>query len=188
MAFYSMTTKYKQQGFTLSELLVVIAIGAILATIAAPSLSDLTKNSRINGAANELRSIIQLARTEAISRNAIVNLYNPNEDGNWSDDILMCQAASAIATCTSNTDNFIKKFSVADLSDDGVSNGDITIDSNDAADDTISVNAQGRLNINQVTLAICDSRTSGNRNYQLLTISVTGRPSIADLGAGTCQQ
>ncbi|MFQ3324323.1 MAG: type IV fimbrial biogenesis protein FimT [Pseudomonadales bacterium] len=182
-----MTTQHNKQGFTLIELLVVIAIAAILATIAAPSFVDMTKNSRINGAANEFQSIVQLARTEAITRNAIVNLYNSNADGDWSGDIYLCEASTATTVCASNDVNFIKKFTIGDLSDDNVSNGDITIDSNSDGDSFISLGPNGRLSTTTaITIAFCDNRIVGNRDFQLLTISVTGRPSVNDLGIGSC--
>jgi type IV fimbrial biogenesis protein FimT len=184
-----MTATDYQPGFTLIELLVVIAIASILATIAAPTFVDLTKNSRLNSAASELQNAIQLARTEAISRNTIVNLYNTNENGDWSDDIYLCEATSATSICESNKNKFIKKITIGDLTNDNISNGNITIDSNDIGNKIISVNANGRLNTTEVKLALCDSRTTGNRDYQLLTIAVTGRPSVTDLGAaGTCLQ
>ncbi|MFT4998163.1 MAG: type II secretion system protein H [Chitinophagales bacterium] len=184
-----MTATYKQSGFTLVELLVVISIAAILATIAAPSFVDMAKNSRVNGAAREFQSIVQLARTEAITRNAIVNIYNPNADGNWSDDIYLCQAATAATACVLNSANFIKKFAIGDLSADSVSNGDLTIDSNNAANAFISFNINGRLNGNiSISIALCDNRIRGNRDFQLLTIAVTGRPTITDLGTGACEQ
>tara|TARA_B110000977_G_scaffold186381_1_gene252269 strand:+ start:768 stop:1325 length:558 start_codon:yes stop_codon:yes gene_type:complete len=185
-----MTAIYKQQGFTIIELLVVIAIAAILATIAAPSFVDINKNNRVNGAAREFQGIIQLARTEAITRNAIVNLYNSNTDGDWSDVIYLCEAASNTAICVSNDASFIKKYNIGDLSDDDVSNGDITIDSNTTADSIISFAANGRLSTNTaIAIAFCDNRTSGNRDFQLLSISVTGRPSISDLETGgSCTQ
>jgi type IV fimbrial biogenesis protein FimT len=176
---------YKQQGFTLIELLIVIAIGAVLATLAAPSFVDMTKNSRLSSAAREFQSIVQTARTEAITRNAIVSLYNPTTDGNWSGNIHLCLGAAA---CASNTASFIRKFTIGDLSDDGASNGDITIDSNGTGDSLITVNASGQLSTTLITIAFCDSRTEGNRDYQLLTISPTGRPSVSDLGAGSCVQ
>jgi prepilin-type N-terminal cleavage/methylation domain-containing protein len=183
-----MTAKYKQQGFTLIELLVVASIATILVIIAAPSFVDMTKNNRLNGAAREFQTIIQLARTEAITRNAIVNLYNPNTDGDWSDDIYLCQAATAATVCASNNINFIRKYNIGDLTDDGVSNGNITIDSNDTGDAIISFATNGRLNTTAITLALCDTREAGNRDYQLLSISATGRPSVRDLGAGACEQ
>jgi type IV fimbrial biogenesis protein FimT len=183
-----MTTQHNKQGFTLIELLVVIAIAAILATIAAPSFVDMTKNSRLNTAAREFQSIIQLARTEAITRNQRVNIYNVNADDDWSDDIYLCQAASAATVCVANNANFIKKYTIGDLTDDGISNSDISINSSATGASIISITSTGQTNA-QITIAFCDNRTDGNRDYQLLSVAATGRPSVIDLGVGgTCEQ
>jgi type IV fimbrial biogenesis protein FimT len=177
-----------QQGFTLIELLVVITIGAILVAIAAPSFVDMNKNSRINGAVREFQSIVQLARTEAITRNAIVNIYNAKAAGDWSGDIYLCQAATATTICTLNDANFIKRFAIGDLSADGVDNGDITINSSTEGNSFISFNSNGRLNgSTPIAVGFCDNRPEGaNRNFQLLSIAVTGRPTTTDIEVAAC--
>jgi prepilin-type N-terminal cleavage/methylation domain-containing protein len=181
--------RMRNNGFTLIELLVVMSLGLILAAIAAPSFVDMTKNNRLNSAAREFQSIIQFARSEAITGNTIVNLYNTNINNKdkWDSEIFLCQAASDDTVCVSGTAGFIKKYSVGDLSSDGAYNNDINIDSN--VDTFISFDANGRLSDGAITLSFCDNRTEGsNRDFQLLTISVTGRPSVEDLGVDLCTQ
>lgn len=55
-------------GFTLVELLVGVAIGAILLTIAIPGYLFLVNGSRLTVVTNDLVSVLQLARSEAIKR------------------------------------------------------------------------------------------------------------------------
>jgi Tfp pilus assembly protein FimT len=48
--------------------MVVLVIGAILAAIATPSFENLSRNLALNGAANEIASGLQFARSEALQR------------------------------------------------------------------------------------------------------------------------
>lgn len=70
----SLGTSARVRGFTLLELLVTIAIVAVLATLAIPSFRSVINSNRLTAQANELVTSIQLARTEAIRRNATVTL------------------------------------------------------------------------------------------------------------------
>ena len=56
----------KTSGFTLIELMVVVALVAILAALAAPSFLTQIANQRVSSAAQDLQSLLQLARSEAI--------------------------------------------------------------------------------------------------------------------------
>ena len=59
-------TRFK--GFTLVELMVVLAILAIVAFIAVPNLSTLIRDNRAESQAEELNSLLQYARSEAVIR------------------------------------------------------------------------------------------------------------------------
>lgn len=61
-------------GFTLVELLVVVAVAAILIALAAPSFSGYIAKKRVEGVFTELATDIQLARSEAVQRNASVRI------------------------------------------------------------------------------------------------------------------
>lgn len=62
----------RQPGFTVVELLVAIAIVGILAAIAAPSFIGVVNTNRLASNANELLSVIQYARSEAVRSNSRV--------------------------------------------------------------------------------------------------------------------
>lgn len=68
-----MTTK--SRGFTLIELMITIAIVGILAGLAAPSFQVAMANTKIRTAADGMQAGLQLARMEALRRNAKVTLW-----------------------------------------------------------------------------------------------------------------
>jgi len=70
------------EGFSLIELLTVLAVAAVLLGIAAPSFGELIQNQKLNTAANDFLSAIQLTRSEAIRRGARVDLVPAG--ANWS--------------------------------------------------------------------------------------------------------
>ncbi len=61
-----------QAGFTLVETMVVIAVIGIMLMLAVPMARDWLMNSRIRSTAESLTAGMQLARMEAVRRNAIV--------------------------------------------------------------------------------------------------------------------
>jgi len=62
------------QGFTLVELMVTVAVMVILAAVAMPSMTAMINNGRVVGQTEELVTALQLARAEAIRRNARVTV------------------------------------------------------------------------------------------------------------------
>jgi type IV fimbrial biogenesis protein FimT len=79
------------KAFTLVELVVVLAITAIFLTVAVPSFIEFIQNNRVSTLTNELTSMIQIARMEAIKRGFPVSvcpagsaqLTSCGGQGNW---------------------------------------------------------------------------------------------------------
>lgn len=69
------------RGFTLIELVVTVAIVAILATLAVPTMRDTVLNQQVKTAAFDVYSSLIYARSEAIKRNASINVVQ--EAGGW---------------------------------------------------------------------------------------------------------
>lgn len=61
-------------GFTLIEVLIVLVVAAILATMAAPSLTSIIATQRAKSVATDLHLSLTVARSEAASRNASVTV------------------------------------------------------------------------------------------------------------------
>jgi type IV fimbrial biogenesis protein FimT len=72
-------------GFTLIEMMTAIFILALLVTLAVPSFNDASLSGKLTGLANDLVASAQLARSEAIKRNAAVTLC-ASGDGATCDD------------------------------------------------------------------------------------------------------
>ncbi|NOZ11047.1 MAG: prepilin-type N-terminal cleavage/methylation domain-containing protein, partial [Gammaproteobacteria bacterium] len=75
----------KQTAFTLIELSITLVIIAILATMMAPSFSELVQNTRLTSNANLLVGSLSYARTKAISRGSPVCICASNNSTNCTD-------------------------------------------------------------------------------------------------------
>lgn len=71
-----------QKGFNLVELMIVVLILAIVASIAIPSFKNFIANTQIRNTTESIRNGLQIARAEAVKRNAIVN-FKLNADKSW---------------------------------------------------------------------------------------------------------
>jgi type II secretion system protein H len=69
-------------GFTLVELLIVIAIVAILAALTAPTFENMSRKMALTGAASELASGLQFARSEAL-RSGKALVFELKTDNSW---------------------------------------------------------------------------------------------------------
>lgn len=74
VAQWSGRFRNRQAGFTLIELMVVVAVLGILTTLAVPSFREFVAGQRMKTASFDLMSMLTLARSEAIKRNASVTL------------------------------------------------------------------------------------------------------------------
>lgn len=75
--------KHRSRGFTLMELMLVLTLAAIILTLGAPSFGEFRRSNRMAGIANDFLVGVQVARSEAIKRQAGVSLCpsaNPAAD------------------------------------------------------------------------------------------------------------
>ena len=75
----------RHSGFTLIEMMIVITIVGLLIVVALPSMNEMIVNQKVKGAANELFYDLSYARSEAIKRNAVVQVIRTGADwtGGW---------------------------------------------------------------------------------------------------------
>lgn len=70
----------RMRGFTLIELMVTVAVLAIVVSIAIPSFNGILLNNRISTATDELRTAVQLTRSEAVKRKKTIVLCRAHTD------------------------------------------------------------------------------------------------------------
>jgi type IV fimbrial biogenesis protein FimT len=68
----------RSSGFTLIEMMVVVVILAILMALAAPSFTTFIRNAQVRAAAENMQAGLNLARSEALRRNAHISLWLVN--------------------------------------------------------------------------------------------------------------
>lgn len=84
-----------EAGFTLIELLFTLVLLGILGALAAPSFRDFVASQRIRAASGDLTSVLMLARSEAIKRNASVAVTA--QGGSWTNGWSLLSGATTLA-------------------------------------------------------------------------------------------
>ncbi len=101
-------------GFTLVEVMITVAVVAVMASIAAPSMIQFIRSSRLTSVATQFHADLQIARREAIRRNVRVLVCPsattscPSTSGawssaNWASGWLVCYDADSDNSCDSST-------------------------------------------------------------------------------------
>ena len=162
------------RGFTLVELMVTVAVFAIVAAMAAPAMQAMVTASRLNGASEELVTALQLARSEAIRRNARV---------------MVCSSADG-ATCSGSGDwsRWIvtgpdNAAGTVDIIRDQSANADLQLSGPGAG---IQFNPSGLIRAQQ-GLTVCSPSTDVSDNQRVISVLISGVVTYAKAGsAGVC--
>lgn len=163
-------------GFTLIELMVVVVVIGVLAIVAVPAMTAMINNSRITGQAEELVASVQLARAEALRRNARVTLC-PSTNGST------CASSTAWARwIIHGMDNTVAT-PVDDVIRDSAANGSMQVSGPAAG---IVFRPSGLID-SQQTLTACMATTQPAANRRVLTVMISGAVTVAKVnGSGAC--
>lgn len=85
--------KLKGKGLPLVELLVTLSLDMLLVTLSAPGLSDLMQKQHAEATVMQLRKVITMAKTQAITNNTFTTLCRSADgiacNGKWEQEVLM---------------------------------------------------------------------------------------------------
>ncbi len=173
----------KIHGFTLIELLVAVAVLAILLTLAAPSFQELIRSNRVRAITDEMLTVLNTARAEAVKRNIPVTICT-------SSDSIACDNGA-------NWENGWVMFADADA-DGALDAGEVTVHVGGAAAINYTVRGGGNF-VNRIsfrpdgsttlagTLRICSDAADATRGRGI-TLNRSGRArTYLDLTAGNLQ-
>jgi type IV fimbrial biogenesis protein FimT len=169
-----------QAGFTLIEMMVTLTILGVLAMLAAPSFNEAMLGNKLTSFANRFIASTQLARSEAIKRNAVVRL---------------CSSADG-ATCAGGG-TFQQGWVVFhDANNDGaVNSGETIIQVQQALSDDYHFTSSAGYSLafqaigagaTAAVMTLCRATPSPGRQERKVTLSATGRVSVETTRTGIC--
>ena len=83
---------FGMRGFTLIELMVTVVVLTVVLSLAVPALQETIKNNRVTAQHNELLSLINLAKSQAVRRNENVILELFSDGFEWRGNVRLAGA------------------------------------------------------------------------------------------------
>lgn len=109
------------RGFTLIELIVTIAVLAIIATLAAPSFSNIIHRQQLNSATESLVNMLEEAHTEAILKHTAISVSLSNNQSTnyvWKSPNKTFVDAPSVDPITFNSSGFLASDITINLKND----------------------------------------------------------------------
>ena len=169
-------------GFTLIEMLVTLVVLGLLLAVAVPSFNNAILGNKLSGYANSFLASAQLARSEAIKRNAAMTMCRSADgiscatSGGWEQGwIIFNDKATGGTAGTVDADETRVHYQQA-LGSDFSFTGDAY---------TVVFQGTG-LSATSGTLTLCRKLPSPGAQERVITLSATGRVASAITRTGTC--
>ena len=150
--------------------MVAISILAILAAIALPSFNDATLSSKLRSYANNFVATAHLARSEAVKQNAVVTLCVSADGascatGGWQQGWIVLNGTTVIYRQLATAAGY-KITESAGLS-------------------SVTFQPTG-IGATQATLTVCRATPYAGSQERVITLSVTGKPTVTKTATGSC--
>ena len=182
MKFRTADTK----GFTLVELVVTIAVGGLILSAAVPAFREMILASRTTAMVNDFVGSLTLARSEALKRNERVTVCKSADGlscttaGTWDQGWIVFNDPNGDAAVTTGEDILFARLDTVQGVDASGGTGDLKYYVSYIANGTSRMTDGS---IQSGNIQFCrNPRPGDSSKNRTLTVSVTGRPSIANGG------